>query len=181
MQFRINFRRENGKRDTWVIKIRVFRKVLANNFALSGIGGVADLPLLRTLLVIRQKSREPSFWENINTFVSLAYPSVAASRTMLQRLLTCLNFPLDLKDLFWCWKRKGWFLWTFAAAQAAENQWNISQIITKTAPVSTRIVISYTMKLGIPFRIWQKVNGSWDNNMIRISQWWVGKPMQNKY
>ena len=49
--------------------------------------------------MIRQKSREPSFWENINTFVSLAYPSVAASRTMLQRLLTCLNFPLDLKDL----------------------------------------------------------------------------------
>ena len=43
---------------------------LANNFALSDAegktftslnrGGIADLPLLRTLLAVRQKSREPS-------------------------------------------------------------------------------------------------------------------------
>ena len=48
-------------------------KVLASNFALSDTeentsgplnrGGIADLFLLRTLLAIRQKSREPSFWE----------------------------------------------------------------------------------------------------------------------
>ena len=45
----------------------------ANNFALSDAedntsgplsrGGIADLPSLRTLLAIRQKSRKPSFWE----------------------------------------------------------------------------------------------------------------------
>ena len=74
-----------------MIKIRVFRKVLANNFALSDAedstsrllnrGGIADLPLFRTLLVIRQKSREPRFWEKIDTFVS----SVAASQTIAQR------------------------------------------------------------------------------------------------
>ena len=29
--------------------------------------------------------------------------------------------------------------------------WNISQMITKTVPISTRIVISYAMKLGILF------------------------------
>ena len=28
--------------------------------------------------------------------------------------------------------------------------WNISQMITKTVPISTRIVISYAMKQGIP-------------------------------
>ena len=49
--------------------------------------------------------------------------------------------------------------------------WNISQMITKTIPISTRIVISYAMKRGIPLWIWWKVNGNWDNNMIRISQW----------
>ena len=27
------------------------------------IGGIADLPLLRTILVICQKSQKPSFWE----------------------------------------------------------------------------------------------------------------------
>ena len=38
-------------------------------------------------------------------------------------------------------------------------------------PVSTRIVIGYAMKWGILFWVWWKVNGNWDNNMIRISQW----------
>ena len=48
--------------------------------------------------------------------------------------------------------------------------WTISQMITKTILISTRIVISYAMKRGIPLRIWWKANGNWDNNMIRISQ-----------
>ena len=61
-------------------------KFSANNFALSDAedntsgllnrGGIADLPLLRTLLAIRQKSREPSFWEVMH-FVLLAYASLA--------------------------------------------------------------------------------------------------------
>ena len=38
--------------------------------------------------------------------------------------------------------------------------WNLSQIITKTIPVSTGIVISYAMKRGISFSIWWKVSGS---------------------
>ena len=49
--------------------------------------------------------------------------------------------------------------------------WNISQMIMKTIPISTRIVISYAMKWGILLWISWKVNGNWDNNMIRISQW----------
>ena len=53
----------------------------ANNFALSDAqdstsgllnsGGIADLLLLRTLLAILQKSREPSFWKLIDRFVLL--------------------------------------------------------------------------------------------------------------
>ena len=49
--------------------------------------------------------------------------------------------------------------------------WNISQMIMKTIPISTRIVISYAMKQGILLWILCKVNGNWDDNMIRISQW----------
>ena len=60
--------------------------------------GIADLPLLRTLLAIRQKSREPSFWEVMYPFVLLAYASLAASRTLLQRLLASLNFTLESED-----------------------------------------------------------------------------------
>ena len=72
---------------------------LENNFALSDAedntsepwnrGGIADLTFLRTLLAIRQKSRDPSFWEMMDAFVLLAYECLAASRTLLQRLLAC--------------------------------------------------------------------------------------------
>ena len=47
---------------------------------------------------------------------------------------------------------------------------NISQLIMKTIPISTRIIISYMMKQGILFSVYWKVNWNWDN-MIRISQW----------
>ena len=46
--------------------------------------------------------------------------------------------------------------------------WNISQMTTKTIPISTRIVISHVVKWNILFWVYWKVNRSWDN--IRISQ-----------
>ena len=93
-------------------RLEFLEKYSANNFALSDAedntcrplnrGGIADLPLLRTLLAIRQKSQEPSFWEVMDSFVLLAYTSLTASRTFLQQLLACLNFTLDSEDLsFW--------------------------------------------------------------------------------
>ena len=69
--------------------------------------GIADLPLLRTLLAICQKSSEPSFWQVIDSFVLLAYQNLAASRTLWQSLLACLNFTLESEDLsFWCKRKK---------------------------------------------------------------------------
>ena len=50
--------------------------------------------------------------------------------------------------------------------------WNISVMTTKTVSISTRIVISYVMKRGIPLWILWKVNGNWDNKMIRVSKQW---------
>ena len=55
-------------------------------------GGIADLPLLRTLLAICQKSQDPSFWKVMDSFVLLAYVKLAASRNLFHRLLACLNF-----------------------------------------------------------------------------------------
>ena len=37
--------------------------------------------------------------------VLLAYVILATSRTLLQRLLACLDFTLDSEDLFWWYKR----------------------------------------------------------------------------
>ena len=63
--FRLVLEGKTGK-ETPVIQIRILRKVLADNFALSDAEdntyclfnrkGIADLPLLRTLLAICQKS-----------------------------------------------------------------------------------------------------------------------------
>ena len=71
--------------------------------------GITDLPLLRTLLVFRQKSREQSFWAVMECFVLVAYVSLAVTRTLLQRLLACLNFTFDSEDLFCWYKRKNDF------------------------------------------------------------------------
>ena len=46
------------------------------------------------------------------------YSSLAASRTFLQHLLTCLNFTLDSEDFFCLYKQKKWFLWTMAMSVA---------------------------------------------------------------
>ena len=114
--FRLVLEGKTGKEIPESSRFEFLEKFLANNLALSDAedntssplnrGGIADLPLLRTLLAIRQKSREPSFWEVIDSFVLVAYASLVASRILLQRLLACLNFTLDSEDLFCWYKRK---------------------------------------------------------------------------
>ena len=49
----------------------------------------------------------------MDSFVLLTYASLAASRTLWQRLLGCLNFTLDSEDLFCWYKQKSDFyeLW----------------------------------------------------------------------
>ena len=74
---------KTGKEIPESSRLEFLEKFSANNFTLSDAedntsgwlnrGGIADLPLLRTLYAICQKSREPSFWEVIDTFVLLAY------------------------------------------------------------------------------------------------------------
>ena len=101
---------KTGKEIPESSRLEFLEKFSANNFALSDAedntsgqfnrGGIADLHKLRKLLVIHQKSWEPSFCEVMDSFVLLAYTSLAASRTLLQRLLACLNFTLDSEDLF---------------------------------------------------------------------------------
>ena len=71
-------------------RFEFLEKFLANDFVLSDAedntsgtlnrGGIADLPLLRTLLAIRQKSRDPSFWEVMDSFALVENASLAASR-----------------------------------------------------------------------------------------------------
>ena len=94
--FRLVAEGKTGKEIPKSSRLEVLEKFLANNFALSDTedntsrllnrGGLANLPLLRTLLAICQKSREPSSWEVMDSFVLVAYASLAALRTLLQQL-----------------------------------------------------------------------------------------------
>ena len=86
--------RKTGKEIPESSRLEFLKKFSANNFDLTDAegnnsrllnrGGIADLPFLRTLLAIHQKLLEPSFWKVMDSFVLLAYASLAASRTFLQ-------------------------------------------------------------------------------------------------
>ena len=92
--FRLILEEKAGKEIPKSSRLEFLEKFLANNFALSEAedntsgplnrGSIADLPLLRTLLAIHQKSQEPSFWEVMNSFVLVVYASLTAPRTLLQ-------------------------------------------------------------------------------------------------
>ena len=91
--FRLVLEGKTGKEIPESSRFEFLEKFLANNFALSDAEdntsgplnreGIADLPLLQTLLAIRQKSQERSFWEVMDS-VLVAYASLATSRTLLQ-------------------------------------------------------------------------------------------------
>ena len=103
--FKLVLEGKSSKEIPELSRFEFLEKFSANNFSLSHAegntsgplnrGGIADLPLLRTLLAICQKSGEPSFWEVMDSFVLLAYASLAASRTLMQRLRVCLKFTLE--------------------------------------------------------------------------------------
>ena len=107
--FRLVLEGATGKEILQSSQLELLAKFLENNFALSDAdlntsgalnrGVIADLTLLRTLEIC-QKSQEQSFWKVMDSFLLVAYGSLAASRTLLQWLLSCLNFTLDSEDLF---------------------------------------------------------------------------------
>ena len=106
--FRLVLEGKTGKEIPESSRLEFLEMFLANNFALSDAedntsgllnrGGIADLSLVRTLLAIHQKSREPSLWEVMDSFVLVACASLAASRILLQWLLACLNYSVDTNE-----------------------------------------------------------------------------------
>ena len=90
---RLVLERKTGKEIPESLRLEFLENFLGNNFALpeaedniSGLlngGGIAYLPMLRTVLAIRQMSRGPSFWEVMDSFALVAYASLAASITLL--------------------------------------------------------------------------------------------------
>ena len=86
--FKLVLEGKTGKEIPESLRLEFLEKFSANTFALSEAedntsgplnrGGIADLPLLRTLLAICQKSQQPGFWEVMDSFILLAHASLAA-------------------------------------------------------------------------------------------------------
>ena len=137
MPFQSCSRKKIGNKITESSRLGFLEKSLANNFDLPDVedntskslnrGGIADLPLFRKILPLCQRSLEPSFLEVMVSFFLLAYASLAATKTLLQQLLACLNFTLDSKDLFVQIRRV--MAQPMAATQAAKNhgdEWGLT-------------------------------------------------------
>ena len=165
---------------------------------------------MRTLLAIRQESREPSFWEVMDSsFISTcklgSFKNPFATITNLSELSfrfrrfillvqTTKVISMNYGSSTNCWEQWRWVrfdlilmvrdiyinsklnpLTKFTSSSRSTEfidilPWNISQMTTKTISISTRVVISHTMKWGTLFWVYSKVNGNWDNSIIRISQ-----------
>ena len=84
--FRLVLDGKTGKEIPNSSRLEFLEKFSANDFALSDAedntlsplnrGDKANLPSSRTLLAIHQNSREPSFWEVMDSFVLVAYASL---------------------------------------------------------------------------------------------------------
>ena len=98
------------------------------------------------LLVQTKKVDAMSYGSSILHLEWWIYTSIP---TWIHSRLSSTNKSSEFKDIIWC----------------------TSLMIMKTIPIHTRIVVNWTMKSGIPLWVWKKVNGNWDNNMTRISQW----------
>ena len=110
MQFRSVLEGKTGKEIPESSRLEFLEKFLANNFALSDAedntygplnrGGTADLPLLRTLLAIRQKSREPRFMCKFGSFKNPALAlKLIELQTYTRRIISKARFAEYLQNL----------------------------------------------------------------------------------
>ena len=182
--FKLVLEGKTGKEITESSRLEFLEKVSANNFSLSdaednttsllNTGGTAELPLLRTLLAICQKSLEPSFREVMDSyFISIckfgSFKNPYAMITSLSELyfrirrfillietkkvisLKCGS--ISMRDIY-INSNLNPLTKFIRSSRSTEFKdilpWNISLMITKTVSISTRIVISFMMKRGIP-------------------------------
>ena len=112
--FRLVLEGKTGKEIPESSRFEFLEKFLANNFALSDAedntsvplnrGGTADLPLLRILLAIRQKSREPSFWEVMDSCFS-SVCKFGSFKNPFTMITSQSEIYFRFKDLF-CWYKQ---------------------------------------------------------------------------
>ena len=162
--FRLVLEGKTGKEIPESSKLEFLEKFLANNFALSeaedhtygplNSGGIADLPLLRTLLLCLWEVMD-SFWYKNSVgrnekMISMNY-STSTSCWKPWRWVR-LDQILTIRDLYIDSSLNPLAKFTSSSRSTEFKDilpWNISQMITKTFPISTRIIISYATNPNI--------------------------------
>ena len=136
--------------------------------------GSFENPFAMTTSVSELYLRIRGFFSLVQTkkVISMNYDSSTSSWKLWRWMRLDLIFPM--RDIYINYNLNPLTKFTSSSRSTKCKDirpWNISQMILKTVLISTRIVLSYSMKQGILLWIWWKVNGNWDNNIIWISQW----------
>ena len=108
--FKLVLEGKTGKKISESSKLEFIEKYSANNFALSdakdntslslNAEGIADLSLSRTLLAIRHKSRERSFWQVMDSFVLLAYCKFGSFNNLFATITSLVELYLTIRRFF---------------------------------------------------------------------------------
>ena len=168
----------------------MFSDAEGNASTLLNRAGIVELPLLSTLLAIYQKSREPSLWEVMNSFLisigkfgSFKNPfAVITSLSELYFRFRRFILLVQMKKLISinygsstsCWKPWRWVRLDLILSMRDINSKLNSPTKFTSSSRSTEFkdilpcIISQIIKNTL--WIWWKVNKNWDSNMVRISQ-----------
>ena len=160
-------------------------------------GGIADLPLLRTLLTIRQKVPRAKFLESDGLFCVISICKFGSFRnpfamvTSLSELyfrfrrfillvqtkkVISMNYGSSTSSWKpWRWVRldlmRDIYIWTHSQNSLASAEALSLEISCHGTSLKwSRRLSQSAVKRGIPLWIWWKVNGNWDKNNIRISK-----------
>ena len=128
--FRLVLEGKTGKEIPESSTLEFLEKFLANNFALSDTedntsgplsrGGIAHLPLLKKLLAICQKSREPSFWEVMDSCFS-SICKFGSFKNPFPTITSLSELYFRFRKFILLVQTKKVISITMATAQAAEN------------------------------------------------------------
>ena len=109
--------------------LKFLDKFLGSNFALIdgednifrslNRRGAEDFLLLRALLAICQKPREPSFWKVMDTFYFICKCTSSSFKNSFVTITSLPELCFRFRRYISWYKQKKWFRWIMAAAQAA--------------------------------------------------------------
>ena len=157
----------------WQIKVHYDLFNHLESFSICKFGSIKNsFPTITTLAELYFRFRRFILLVQTKKVISMKYRSSTSSWKPWRWVR--LDLILSMRDIY-IKSNLNPFTKVTSSSRSTEFKdilpWNISQMITKTVLISTKIVISYAMRRGIPLWIWWKVSENWDKNMIRISQW----------